>query len=270
MMMRTQFLMLVGLFAIQSVAGQQMPSASVRVSDALSLTKDSAWSNREAGLNAVAALLDSGKETPADADRLRLGLVQQLERENIVRQNPATTIPNDEREYYSNYFADLIGTVADLNDARAIPSLLAVASSGRMATSGIARFGKIALDPVLRQVASQNPALAEGALFVLVDMLEYHTVNDADSLLRIKSALRTALAHPDGIVRVSAIYAIEYLKDREEFVPILTDIANRDPFNLEGQVAADGQDNGEVFPVRRAARSLLARIAKREPPRVQP
>jgi hypothetical protein len=99
-------------------------------------------------------------------------------------------------------------------------------------------------------------------------MLEYRTVRDNGSLARIKNALQSALVRPNMFVRESTIYAIEYLPDREEFVPTLTEIAKNDPFKRKGQVANDGQDNGEVYPVRRMARILLARIADHEAPTI--
>jgi hypothetical protein len=67
-------------------------------------------------------------------------------------------------------------------------------------------------------------------------------------------------------IRESTIYAIEYLDDREKFVQTLTEVAKSDPFKLQGQVATDGQDNGAVYPVRRMARVLLAKIANHEAP----
>jgi hypothetical protein len=144
--------------------------------------------------------------------------------------------------------------------------LLANAGSGGMATRGVAHFGKAALDPVLQKITGKDAQLADGALFVIRDMLEYQTVSDKDSLARIKNTLRLALDRPNMFIRESAIYAIEYLPDREEFVPTLIKLATSDPFKRDGQVANDGQDNGEVYPVRRMARILLAKIANHEAP----
>jgi hypothetical protein len=160
--------------------------------------------------------------------------------------------------------------VANLNDVRAIPALLGVAYNGQVATSGLTRFGKQALPPTLRQVTGKAPRLSEGALFVVKDMLKYRTITDAESLAQIKNTLRVALANRDDLVRQTAIFVIEYLEDRQEFVPTLRGMANNDPFKLEGHVAEDGQDNGDVYPVRRVARLLLGKIAKNEPAGGQP
>jgi hypothetical protein len=101
--------------------------------------------------------------------------------------------------------------VADFNDERAIPALLGAAGTGGMATRGVARFGKKALDLTLKQTESRDADLANGAAFVIREMLEMHTVSDPDSHIRIKSALRSALARPEFEVREAAIGAIEYL-----------------------------------------------------------
>jgi hypothetical protein len=254
------------LFAVLSSVAQEGRAVELNVSQALALMKSPTWSDRSKGLEAATRLMSSGKQAPRDTDRIHLGLIQLLAHETSAAKGLNVIVADEDREDYSNYFGNLIGAVADLKDPQAIPALLGVADTGGIATRGIARFGKAALDPVLQQVKSQDTSFAEGALFVIRDMLEYQTVSDPGSLTRIKNALREALARPDEIVRESAIYAIEYLNGREEFVAALTDIAKNDPSKVDGQSAGDSQDNGEAYPVRRLARSLLSKIANHEPP----
>lgn len=246
--------------------GQQLTPHDSKATDVLTRMKSARWIERSDAFEEATALIESGKENARDLDELRLGLIRLLDTETSAAKNPTTTASGEEREGYSNYCGDLIGAVADLKDARAIPSLLENANSGGMATRGVAHFGKIALDSVLQQVKGQDSQLASGALFVIRDMLEFQTVSDSNSLTRIRNVLQSALARPDMIVRQSAIYAIEYLADRESFVPALTEMARRDPFKIAGRVASDGQDDGEVYPVRRMARLLLAKIANHEHP----
>ena len=135
-----------------------------------------------------------------------------------------------------------------------------------MASRGVARFGKRALNPTLEQFKSQDADLVEGAVWVFRDMLEFHLVSDPESHLRIKNALRSALGSPEFEVRLSAMGAIEYLDDREEFVPMLKEIAKCDPFELAGQRSDDGEDNGAYYPARFDAGQLLHKIANHEPP----
>lgn len=230
--------------------------------------KEARWADRYEGFIATASLLEDRKRSPEESDSLRLGLIGLLVTETVASHDAATIVTgtDQEREAYGNYRGDLIGVVADLKDPRAIPALLGVANTGGLATRGIAHFGKTALDPVLKQMQGQDSQLAEGAVFIIRDMLAYRTVSDSESLTRIKNALRSALTRPEAIIRVSAIYAIEYMDDRDEFAPALKDLARSDPHKLDGLVAEDGQDGGVVYPVRRVARALLAKIANHEAP----
>ena len=82
------------------------------------------------------------------------------------------------------------------------------------------------------------------------------------SYARIKFALESSLKDPAFVVRSSAISAIEYLDDREEFVPALEDLAEHDPAKLPGRA----DDGGELYPVRRDAKRLVQKIANHEPP----
>ena len=258
--------LLLFFFLPRITLAQQTGLPETKVAETLVQMKSSQWTKRWEAFETARALLASEKVNPRDLDRLHVGLIDLLFTE--THKDPATVIvaSDNEREGYSNYFGDLIGTVAELKDARAVPVLLANATTGEMATRGVAHFGKAVLGPVIEQAAGTNPRLAEGALFVIRDMLEYQIVSDSDSLARIKNTLRVALVRPDNNVRIVAVYVIEYLRDREEFVPTLENIAKIDPYKMAGQVAKDGQDNGEVYPVRRATRSLLAKIANHQPP----
>lgn len=247
-------------------AGRAQQSEAKKMTDVLAHMQSRDWIERYKGFQEAAALVQSGQGDADEQDKLRLGLIQLLVTERVAANDPNTSVNDADREGYSNYYGDLIGAVADLKDVRAIPVLLANADTGGMATRGVAHFGKAALDPVLQQVMGKNEELAEGALFVIRDMLEYHIAADSDSLVRIKNILRSALARPEGNLRVVTVFVIEYLSDREDFVPVLTNIAMSDPFEVPGQVATDGQDKGGVYPVRRAARLLLVKIANHEPP----
>jgi hypothetical protein len=227
-------------------------------------------------------LLEADKRSASEIDRLRRGLIRLLTTENDLAESPEklarrSTVIEDEKETSdgtlppgawseerTEYYAELIGSVAALDDERAIPVLLAVATSGGMAAQGVARFGTKALDAVLEQANGPDSKLAEGALFVIKQMLNLRTVHDAASLSRIKNALRTALASSDPGRRDSAVYAIEFLADREEFVPMLKQLAEHDPAKLSGQPLDDG-GVGDLYFVRYNAKRVLDSIAKHEP-----
>jgi len=267
---------------------QEPNTAHPTVSSVLDGMKSATWTERQKAFGEATELAVSGKQTPRDADQLRLGIIQLLikenngglkEPDNETQQGSPTTTASTEssaNESYgegygedkSEYYASLIDFVAGLNDERAIPALLGAASTGGMATRAVARFGKKALDPTLAQVKSPDSHLASGALFVILEMLKMRTVSDPDSHLRIKNSLRSALASPEYRVREDAMTPIEYLDDREEFVPMLQDIAEHDPYKSPYNLGSKGSGEDSQYVVRRGARLLLRKIANHEQPAV--
>jgi hypothetical protein len=277
--MRAAILACALLASVVPAVAQQASTAHPTVSSVLERMKSPRWAERARASYEAGELLVSTNESPDDVDKLRLGIIQLLIKENngglkepddgakqgSTNSNGTGEANEGDGEEESDYYSGLIGFVADLNDKRAIPALLGAAGTGGMVTRGVARFGKKALNPTLAQVKSQNSDLANGAVFVILEMLKMHTVGDPDSHLRIKNALRSALASPEYRVRGAAIGAIEYLDDREEFVPILKGIAERDPYRLADQPDNDGKIR-DVYFVREHASKLLRKIASHEPP----
>ena len=271
------WLLLTSVLQLQLCA-QQTSTTYPSVSSILARMNSASRTEREKAFGEAGERLGSGTTGAKDADRLRLGIIQLLVRENneglrerdeVKQVSPAPLageVREEEGEEDSDYYSVLIGFVANLNDERAIPALLGAADAGGIATGGVARFGKRALEPTLVQVKSANADLAEGALWVIRDMLELRSVSDPESHLRIKDALRSALGSPEFGVRLSAMGAIEYLDDRSEFVPLLKEVAAHDPVKIAGQRPDDGGDNGEFYPARFHARQLLLEIANQEQP----
>jgi hypothetical protein len=260
--MRITVLSLMLLIAGSVVMAQTVVEVHPEVSSVVGRMKSQSWTDRSQSFDDARNLLVSRKLTPGDSDKLSLGLIQLLATERKAAVHPKN---EDEAESYSEYRSGIIDVVSHLGDERAIPVLLSVASSGGMAIRGVARFGEKALGPTLEQVKSGDPDLAEGAVFVVQKFLERRTISDRDSQLRIKDALRSALVSPGFNVREAAIYAVEYLDDRDEFVPMLKEVAEHDPFKLSGK-PDDGGDNGVFYPVRQNARRLLRKIADHTPP----
>jgi hypothetical protein len=228
------------------------------------------WRDRAAAVNDTLDLLRCGAPSAGEADSLRYGLIELLAKEENLRRARAKTevLPRTmtkeeaaEAEEEYEYFDSLVGAVAFLNDERAIPALLLVPAAGGAACPGVSQFGTKALDAVLEQANGPDSKLAAGALFVVLEMLEFRTVTDPVSLLRIKTVLRSALASPDPSRRQIAVWAIEFLEDREEFVPALKEIAAHDPAKLSGQPLSDGTIGDHYF-VRRTAERVLDRIAQ--------
>jgi hypothetical protein len=249
----------------------QENSSQPTVSSVLDRMRETNWSERSDAFDQASRLLESAETSPNDVDRLRLGIIELLIHENNGGlKEPDNVRAESDKEGYgedkSEYYAGLISFVAGLNDERAIPALLGAAGSGGMATRAVARFGTKALDPTLSQLKSQNSDLASGALSVVMQMLKLHTINDPDSHLRIKDALKLALASQDHRTRSNAMYPIEYLDDREEFVPILQSIAAHDSYKSPYLRGSGGQLVGGDYMVRRHAQLLLRKIANHETP----
>jgi hypothetical protein len=253
------------------VAAQDTQVAAPTVSSVLDGLKGTTWTVRSSAFGDATELLNSGKLGPNETESLRLAIIQLLIKENsggLKEPDPPDVVDDDESygEQKADYYASLIAFVAGMQDERAIPALLGAANSGGMATRAVARFGVKALDPTLEQAISNNPHQASGALFVILQMLKLHTVSDPDSHLRIKNALRSALASSHHETREDAISTIEYLDDREEFVPLLQQIAKEDPYRVQSNAA--GSKASGHYAVRHSAELLLHKIANHEQPSV--
>lgn len=257
------------LLAVLQLPAQQTDTAHPAVSSVLEGMKSKSWTEREKGFGEAADLLGSAETSAKDVDRLRLGIIQLLVHEDNggLKEADDVTAENYGEGYgegKSEYYAGLIEFVAALNDERAIPALLGAAGSGGIATRAVARFGKNALVPTLEQVKSGDSDSATGALHVIRDMLEFGFVSDPASLLRVKGSLRLALASPEYRVRENAMGTIEHLADRQEFVPILQDIAEHDPYKSPYNLGGGSEE--DQYRVRRRARLLLRKIANNEQP----
>lgn len=260
-------------------AAQQTKAVRPSVSQVRERMISEKWKERAVAFEDALRLLRSGGQNDSEADKLRCGLIELLAKENSLSRVRAkafrqkTMVADDVAEVtgeeHSEYLAELISVVADLDDERAIPALLGAANTGGIAIQGVARFGTKALDVVLEQAKGSDADLAAGALFVVLDMLGLRTVTDPASLLRIKGAIRSALASPDARRRRVAVWAIEYLEDREEFVSALKEIAKNDPYRLPGQPMEDGTI-GDLYSVRHTAGLVLQRILNHEPLPVTP
>lgn len=267
--MRTITLQFVFLAVALLALAQQPTAVEPNVSAVLDRMKSAMWTERSNAFGEATDLMESGKASAGDVDRLRLGIMELLAHENNGGLKEADNVTSENYgegygEGKSGYYAGLIAFVAGLNDERAIPALLGAAGSGGMATRAVAQFGKKALDATLAEVKSQDAHQASCALFVIREMLRMHTLKDQDSHIRIKTSLRSALVSPDYRVRRNAMWPIEYLDDREEFVPILQDIAAHDPYKSPHSIAS--QEEVNQYVVRRSAELLLRKIANHEAP----
>ena len=203
---------------------------------------------------------------PDQAERVKLGLIQLLTKENSVFMDP-NTAPGTYTEDDSEHYASVIGLVSDLEDERSVPALVGAITTGGMAERGLLKYGQKALGPVLNQLNSPDPLMRSEALSMSVTLLLRQ--NDSASHAKIIALIGSALQDQEFVSRMAAIQSIERLDDadRISFVPTLKELAEHDPVNLPGK-PDDGGDGGKFYPLRQHARRLLRMIANQEHPLV--
>jgi hypothetical protein len=200
---------------------------------------------------------------PDQADAIKIGLIQLLSTENyyfVESKNP----PEDhhEEDDVSEHYAELIDAVSSLHDERAIPALTGAITTGGMAQRGLLEYGDKALVPVVEKLKSPDALVRASALGMAIALLQKH--DDAASHTRIRELLRSSLGDSGSVVRRKAVWEIDCLDDRQDFVPILEKIAKTDPLKLPGK-ADDGGDGDDFYPVRFDARRVLRHIQNNEP-----
>lgn len=150
------------------------------------------------------------RSRPEDAAALASSLISLLERENLRVQRPF-----DER--FSNYYGDLIWSVASLRDARAVPALLGAVQTGGLATDGLASLGVAALPSVLAALNTADRGVRNGILRVLAKLAtpRAQVSLDAESTTQIRAALLLGLEDEDAFNRVAAIRGLVNFQDAD-------------------------------------------------------
>lgn len=252
---------------------QQTKPQNSRLPDIIQRMEDGDLQTREAAFNELMTTMaaDDPAESartgerlnrflakhPEHADRVKLGLVHLLNRENylfVEDKNPPTgNYGEDDTEHY----AQVIDVVAALDDERTIPALVGAMTTGGMAERGILKYGDKAIEPVLHELKNPNELVRAEALSMSITLLE--NKNDPASHTRIRELIRSSLMDPAAVVRGHAVKEIDCLEDRRDFMPILENIAKTDPANFPG-TEDDGVDGDKFFPVRVDARRVLRDI----------
>lgn len=237
----------------------------------LAVMQDPAWQNRSAAFYdllkqvqlassdstyvipaATAALLEAA---PAQADAIRLGLINALALENPLANGTTMQLP----EEYTEYYADLIAAVATLRDPRAVNALIGAVESGGMATGGLGKLGSAAYGPTVALLSSsKDDSTRESALYVLSAMLDgLAAANPEGKGLQVAIAnhLRRGLSDASFGVRMAALDGIAKLPADSPTLQKLEAMAAADPY----EASQAGGDRG-VFPVRGAAKRALAKL----------
>jgi hypothetical protein len=257
------------------ITAQQSPSLDARVSHILARMKDKHLSTREAAFSDMMGLLseerpqawESGQAEviasffarhPDQADRVKLGLIQLLglENETFTKGKPGSLTEDD-----TDYYAEVVRTVSTLNDERNIPALTGAMTTGGMAQQAIYQHGDKALAPVLEQLKSSDPLAQSSALRMSFALLAKR--GGPASLAQIRALILAYVKAPSEPSRRIAVQEIDCLDDRQNFVPLLTEISRTDPEKRPGKALDDGDADG-FYPVRADARQVLRDIQNNE------
>lgn len=245
---------------LPSLLPAQVTNVHASVTKALDGMNAPTWTLREKAFRDMPDLIDVSEISAREADRLKVGVISLLNTENAAEEEFKRSGTTFSTEEHSEYYASLIIAVANLHDERAIPALVGAINTGGIAMRGVARFGDKAIDPLLSLLNTgpdPKSLTRSSALFAIRDMLWMRVPITDASHARIKRALESALKDPEFGVRWAAISAIEYMNDRQDFVPALKDIAAHDP----GEITP-----AEHYTLRRPAEQLLRKIASGQPP----
>lgn len=270
------------LMLAMQVTAQQSASLDSRVSVTLDRMSRSDLQTREAAFNDMMALISEGqkqatepdraaaltsffKQHPEQADRIKLALIQLLKADNGDFQGGAPgTYTEDDTEHY----AEVVNVVSSLNDERAIPVLVNAMSTGGMAQQAISQYGDKALAPVLEQLKRQPDPHSASDLLAQASALQMSFAllserGDPAAQAQIRELILAYVKAPSEPSRRIAVQEIDCLEDRQNFVPLLEEIAKTDPEKRPGK-ALDGGDVDGFYPVRADARRVLRHIKNNE------
>jgi hypothetical protein len=265
------------MLSMQATA-QQAASLDSKVSAIVDRMNGNDLHAREAAFNDMMALVHIGpkqttepdhaadlarffKEHPEQTERVKLGLIKLLKADNSDFQGESTP-PGTYTEEDTEHYAELVNTVSSLRDERAMPALVGAMATGGMAQQAIFQYGDKALAPVLEQLKSSDPLAQASALRMSFALLAKR--DDPAALAQIRELILAYVKAPSGAARRIAVQEIDCLDDRQNFVPLLGEIAKTDPQKFPGK-ALDGEDSDGFYPVRADARRVLRHIQNNKP-----
>jgi len=216
----------------------------------------------------AAALARFFKQHPEHADRIKLGLIQLLKADNADFQGENTP-PGTCTEHDMEHYAEVVNVVSSLDDERAIPVLVNAMTTGGMAQQAIFQYGDKALAPVLEQLKRQPDPNSVSDLLAQASALQMSFAllakrGDPTSQAQIRELILAYVKAPSGATRRIAVQEIDCVDDRQNFVPLLTEISKTDPQKLSGK-PLDGGDNNQFYPVRADARRVLRHLQNNMP-----
>jgi HEAT repeat protein len=241
--MRLLSRLLAGALTMTTVLGFAQPGER-NLNTAICRLESSSWSVRRDSFYSIVGLDPSLERTSNRVMKL------------LVKENSFVANGSKLSAEYVDYYADVIGTVASLDDPRSLNALLGCMTTGDMAIDGIARLGPVAVHPVLAKLASSNSDVRQAAASALSAMLDLPaSVRFENPVLlnEIKRGLMRAVSDSDPYVRMTAIEGLAKIGG-SEVRAILQRLAAEDPY----EASVHGGDKG-IYPVRTQAQSLLVK-----------
>jgi hypothetical protein len=283
--MRLVWCLCSALILCMQISAQESISLDSKVADVAARMSRKDLHEREAAFSDMMAVIHEGKKGtvasghadalasffnrhPQQANRIKLGLIQLLEADNADFQGK-DTLPGTFTEEDTEHYAEVVNVVSSLNDERAIPVLVNAMATGGMAQQAIFQYGDKALAPVLEQLKRQPDPNSVSDLLAQASALQMSFAllakrGDPTSQAQIRELILAYVKAPSGATRRIAVQEIDCVDDRQNFVPLLTEISKTDPQKLSGK-PLDGGDNNQFYPVRADARRVLRHIQNNMP-----
>src|SRR5216683_3258189 len=151
-------------------------------------------------------------------DVIRLALINLLSQEDRFVQTSNQHFAGDPvlSETYTDYYADLINSVATLHDPRSIPALVGAITSGGTAVGALAAFGNMSIRPTLLELTAPDEGARGFATLTLIGMLDpKNFVNlNAESILGLQRGLVKASGFSESYITVEAGKGLQQLDSK--------------------------------------------------------
>lgn len=254
-------------------------AARMSMGEVLKLLNSSDWQERDLAL-------EYGIDSFIENDTVKIALINLLEREIQISEEwwkkyhkiggDAEHISKKYKEEYGfgegygEYEIELIDKVIELKDKRAINPLVAVAYMGNKPTNAVAKFGRLAIEPLVCWFyKTKNEDSKVGVVYVLgkiVETCKFDSIIAEGSPLNIIPFSKkrkiidffiNALQDSNPYIREGAIRPLSSLMSNNA-IPLLKKIVEEDTYNIiEGK-------KGKIYPVRKEAEKVLKELEEKK------
>lgn len=172
---------------------------------------DPIWKKREATFLAITKTTNHTTEKSELYKEASLALISLLEIESEYERNSSEL-----DEDYTDYYADLIYTVASLHDVQSINVLLKenVLTTGNIAINGLAVFGDKIINKILVRFNTTKSEIEKVALIrVLNSTLIAKNIKEPGNRNKVKMMLLKAAKEDDKFVHLNAERGLSYFGD---------------------------------------------------------